>query len=320
MPTTVPIFYATDEKYAPFLSVSLTSLIANTDPTADTTYRILIVHRGLSEESQQLFRQMATDRIAIELYPMESYLIEAINSDRNKLNADYVTMTIYFRLFLSEMFPEIDKAIYLDADTIINADIAQLYRIDLGHDLIAAVADNFVAANPETVYYSEEGLGIPCDQYVNSGMLLMNLKAMREGHFTERFVQLLNKYHFESIAPDQDYLNVMCNGRIHYLDRRWNNMTGDGTEGPDHPKIIHYNLFGKPWHYRDAPLADYFWRYAEGSAYYPRLVAILKEFSQRDPSFDDKRKATMMTGAVSIPKNEVTFRKVAESGVDLRIQ
>ena len=320
MPTTVPIFYATDEKYAPFLSVSLTSLIANTDPTADTTYRILIVHRGLSEESQQLFRQMATDRIAIELYPMESYLIEAINSDRNKLNADYVTMTIYFRLFLSEMFPDIDKAIYLDADTIINADIAQLYRIDLGHDLIAAVADNFVAANPETVYYSEEGLGIPCDQYVNSGMLLMNLKAMREGHFTERFVQLLNKYHFESIAPDQDYLNVMCNGRIHYLDRRWNNMTGDGTEGPDHPKIIHYNLFGKPWHYRDAPLADYFWRYAEGSAYYPKLIAILKEFSQRDPSFDDKRKATMMTGAVSIPKNEVTFKKVAESGVDLRIR
>ena len=320
MPTTVPIFYATDEKYAPFLSVSLTSLIANTDPTADTTYRILIVHRGLSEESQQLFRQMATDRIAIELYPMESYLIEAINSDRNKLNADYVTMTIYFRLFLSEMFPEIDKAIYLDADTVINADIAQLYRTDLGHDLIAAVADNFVAANPETVYYAEEGLGIPSDQYVNSGMLLMNLKAMREGHFTERFVQLLNKYHFESIAPDQDYLNVMCNGRIHYLDRRWNNMTGDGTEGPDHPKIIHYNLFGKPWHYRDAPLADYFWRYAEGSAYYPKLIAILKEFSQRDPSFDDKRKATMMTGAVSIPKNEVTFRKVAESGVDLRIQ
>lgn len=320
MPTTVPIFYATDEKYAPFLSVSLTSLIANTDPTADTTYRILIVHRGLSEESQQLFRQMATDRIAIELYPMESYLIEAINSDRNKLNADYVTMTIYFRLFLSEMFPEIDKAIYLDADTIINADIAQLYRTDLGHDLIAAVADNFVAANPETVYYAEEGLGIPSDQYVNSGMLLMNLKAMRDGHFTERFVQLLNKYHFESIAPDQDYLNVMCNGRIHYLDRRWNNMTGDGTEGPDHPKIIHYNLFGKPWHYRDAPLADYFWRYAEGSAYYPKLIAILKEFSQRDPSFDDKRKATMMTGAVSIPKNEVTFKKVAESGVDLRIR
>ena len=161
MPTTVPIFYATDEKYAPFLSVSLTSLIANTDPTADTTYRILIVHRGLSEESQQLFRQMATDRIAIELYPMESYLIEAINSDRNKLNADYVTMTIYFRLFLSEMFPGLDKAIYLDADTVINADIAQLYRTDLGHDLIAAVADNFVAANPETVYYAEKAWASP---------------------------------------------------------------------------------------------------------------------------------------------------------------
>ena len=320
MPTTVPIFYATDEKYAPFLSVSLTSLIANTDPTADTTYRILIVHRGLSEESQQLFRQMATDRIAIELYPMESYLIEAINSDRNKLNADYVTMTIYFRLFLSEMFPEIDKAIYLDADTIINADIAQLYRIDLGHDLIAAVADNFVAANPETVYYSEEGLGIPCDQYVNSGMLLMNLKAMREAGFVDHFVKLLNAYHVESIAADQDYLNVMCRGRILMLGYEWNTMMADGTSGPEHPKIIHYNLFGKPWHYRDAPLADYFWRYAEGSAYYPKLIAILKEFSQRDPSFDDKRKATMMTGAVSIPKNEVTFRKVTESGVDLRIQ
>ena len=316
----VPVFFTTDEKYAPYLSVALTSLIAKTDPTSDTSYRVIVVHKDLSQQAQEIFQAMSTDKVAVELYPMRDYMIQSINSDHNKLRADYETLTIYFRLFLSEMFPDIDKAIYLDVDTVTNVDIVQLYRIDLGDNFFAAVNDNFVAAGEETSYYTLNALGIPSSEYVNSGVLLMNLKAMREGHFTERFVQLLNKYHFESIAPDQDYLNVMCNGRIHYLDRRWNNMTGDGTEGPDHPKIIHYNLFGKPWHYRDAPLADYFWRYAEGSAYYPKLIAILKEFSQRDPSFDDKRKATMMTGAVSIPKNEVTFRKVAESGEDLRIQ
>lgn len=315
----VPVFFTTDEKYAPYLSVALTSLIANTDPTSDTSYRVIVVHKDLSQQAQEIFRAMSTDKVAVELYPMRDYMIQSINSDHNKLRADYETLTIYFRLFLSEMFPDIDKAIYLDADTVTNVDIAQLYRIDLGDNFVAAVNDNFVAAGEETSYYTLNALGIPSSEYVNSGVLLMNLKAMREAGFVDHFVKLLNAYHVESIAADQDYLNVMCRGRILMLGYEWNTMMADGTSGPEHPKIIHYNLFGKPWNYRDATNADYFWRYAEGSAYYSQLVEGVENFTETDANSDARKKAKLIAGALRVPKNEVTFRKLEEEGVRVRL-
>ena len=232
----VPVFFTTDEKYAPYLSVALTSLIANTDPTSDTSYRVIVVHKDLSQQAQEIFRAMSTDKVAVELYPMRDYMIQSINSDHNKLRADYETLTIYFRLFLSEMFPGLDKAIYLDADTVTNVDIAQLYRIDLGDNFVAAVNDNFVAAGEETSYYTLNALGIPSSEYVNSGVLLMNLKAMREAGFVDHFVKLLNAYHVESIAADQDYLNVMCRGRILMLGYEWNTMRPMGRPGPSIPR------------------------------------------------------------------------------------
>lgn len=315
----IPVFFTTDEYYAPYLSVALTSLIANTDPTADKSYRIIIVYHDLSKGAQDIFRSMATNHVAIELYPIESYMLESINSDRNKLRQDYVTMTIYFRLFISQMFPDLDKAIYLDADTITNVDIAELYHIDLGDNLIGAVNDNFVAATPETSDYVLDALGIPASDYINSGVLLMNLKAMREKHFVDRFTSLLNTYHVESIAADQDYLNVMCKGKILMLGYEWNTMMADGTEGPAHPKIIHYNLFRKPWHYRDAINADYFWRYAEGSSYYPQLVSTVENFTETDVNSDARKKARLVADAIRVPHNEVTFRKLQEKGVQITL-
>ena len=120
MQKTVPVFFTADEGYVPFLSVALTSLISHTDTSGNTRYRIIIVGKGLSEESKTNLTNMATGNVDIELYPMDADYIDSVSDDKNMLRADYITMTIYFRLFIPEMFPDIDKAIYLDSDTVIN--------------------------------------------------------------------------------------------------------------------------------------------------------------------------------------------------------
>ena len=76
----------------------------------------------------------------------------------------------------------------------------------------------------------------------------MNLKEMRLKNFEGHFFSLLNKYRFDTVAPDQDYINAMCNGKIFYIDQKWNAMPNEDQEPLENPSLIHYNLFSKPWH------------------------------------------------------------------------
>jgi len=145
------------------------------------------------------------------------------------------------------MFPEYDKGIYIDSDIVVPGDISELYNIELGDNLIGACSDKSVVDVPELARYMEEAVGVSRYEYINSGVLLMNLKEMRKKEFSKKFLNLLNTYHFDCIAPDQDYLNAMCNGKILYLDEAWDAMPTEGKEPLDNPKLIHYNLFQKPW-------------------------------------------------------------------------
>ena len=57
--------------------------------------------------------------------------------------------------------------------------------------------------------YMEEAVGVSRYEYINSGVLLMNLNKLREKEFDKHFLNLLNTYHFDCIAPDQDYINAI---------------------------------------------------------------------------------------------------------------
>ncbi len=105
MQKTVPVFLPADEGYVPFLSVALTSLISHTDISGNTQYRIIIVGKGLSEESKTNLTNMATGNVDIELYPMDADYIDSVSDDKNMLRADYITMMIDFRLFIPESIP-----------------------------------------------------------------------------------------------------------------------------------------------------------------------------------------------------------------------
>ncbi len=280
---TIPVFYAIDDNYIPFLHVSLLSLKDNRDENKN--YIIHILHSGIKKEHETQINELACDGFRVEFVDVADK-IDALSSELNL--RDYYTFTTYYRIFIAGMFPEYDKAVYLDSDTIVRADVADLFDTQLGDNLIAGIPDGAVSVIPPFQVYTDKVLGIKADKYFNAGIIVMNLKLFREENFYDAFNDLLGKYKFR-VAQDQDYLNVLCRNRVVYLPEVWNVMPvrSVSTEKVANPKIIHYNLTSKPWHYKGLMYEEYFWEYADKSCFAGVIRKELENFSDADKKKDD---------------------------------
>ena len=313
----IPIFFSIDNNYAPYISVALQSIMENA--SKNYKYKIIILHQGLSNENMEKITSIANEEFEIEFIYMLEGLETITDRVENRLRCDYFTLTIYFRLFIPNMFPQYDKGIYIDSDIVVPGDISELYNIELGDKLIGACADKSVVDVPELAKYMEEAIGVDRHEYINSGVLLMNLKEMREKEFSKRFLDLLNKYHFDCIAPDQDYLNAMCNGRILYLDECWDAMPTEGKEPLSNPKLIHYNLFQKPWCYDNIQYEEYFWKYAKKSKYYEQIVKFKNNYSDVQKQSDRECLELLISKGGKMGESDITFKKVMQKGEKIRI-
>ncbi len=279
--TTIPIFYACDDRFAKYAAVSIYSLKKNASRL--NKYNVHVLSTGMSEESRKILLSLADANFSVIFDDVNEYL----STISEKLPVrDYYSVTTYYRFFIAEMHPEYDKAIYIDSDTIVQGDISELYRTELGGDLLAACADRVVTDNDTFGEYVERVLGIPRGEYLQAGMLLINCDKFRVGYVLDRFIQLLNTYNF-IVAQDQDYLNVICRGRVLWLDSRWNAETFCDLAFPiSEANIIHYNMANKPWHFRDCKYADVFWRFAGETPVYSELLRELEEYTDAERERD----------------------------------
>ena len=313
----IPIFFTIDNKYAPYLSTAISSIIENSSKEYD--YKIFILHDGLTEENISKISNLQTEGFDITFREMKEGLELITDRVENRLRCDYFTLTIYFRLFISDMFPEFDKGIYIDSDIIVPGDISELYNYELGENLIGACTDNSIQEIPELINYMENAIGVPKKEYINSGVLLLNLKLMREKEFSKKVLTLLNTYHFDSIAPDQDYINAMCNGKILYLNEEWDAMPNPAKEPLKNPKLIHYNLFQKPWCYDNIQYEDEFWKYATASSFYNEIVEHKNNYSEEQKKSDNDCLGVLITKGDALPNTDVTFKKIYENGGNIRV-
>lgn len=317
MKNIIPVFFTIDNGYAPFLSVALQSAIKNS--SKENTYRAIILHEDLTDENISRISSLATDNFQVEFVQMKEGLESITDRMSNRLRCDYFTLTIYFRLFIPAMFPQYDKGIYIDSDVVITGDLAELFNIDLGDNFIGACADKSVVEVEPLAQYMEQAVGVDRHSYINSGVLLMNLKKLREAELDTHFLSLLNTYHFDCIAPDQDYLNAMCYGKIHYLSDVWDAMPTEDKPEIEDVKIIHYNLFSKPWCYDGVQYGDVFWEYAEDSVYLEEIKAYKENYSDEQKESDSKCLGLLVERGSEIAKSKVTFRRVFESGEKVRL-
>ncbi|MBQ3762707.1 MAG: glycosyltransferase family 8 protein [Clostridia bacterium] len=304
MQKTVPIFFACNDKYVPYLDVALISLIAHTSP--ENTYRITVLKNAISERNQAILKRHETDNVTIDFFDVK----EMLEPIRKQLpDRFYFSVDAYFRLFIETSFPQYDKAIYLDSDVIVLHDVAELYDTDVGGYLLAAAYEQNTDRNPMFTNYVEDIIGIPHKTYFNSGVMVMNLKEFRRFRVQERFLHMLTQYRFDCLAPDQEYLNVICFGRVKYLPTGWNKHSF--PEPPEGElKLCHYALSCKPWHYRDTINGEYFWEYAKDSEFYGLLKSELEGYGEADRERDKAAFSELIKGIEAIYRSDRTFCKL----------
>lgn len=274
----IPIFFAVDDGYIPFLAVALQSLIENS--SKNYYYSIKILYTNIEEENKQKISKYKKENVNIEFVDLNYY----IKKVKDKLyTRDYYTKTTYFRLFIPNLYPQYDKAIYLDSDIVVLGDIAELYNVNMGNNLIAAAPDDVIQTTKVFQEYAEKVVGVAdYRNYFNAGILLMNLDEFRKFNFQEKFLYLLETIKF-TVAQDQDYLNRLCKGKVKIIDKAWDRMpiAIDDMKEED-IKVIHYNLAYKPWHFENVLYKDYFWKYAQKTEFYKQIEDIRKSYTEEE--------------------------------------
>ena len=286
--TRIPIVFAADNYYVPYMAVMIQSIMENADQNRQ--YIFFILHQGISNDNMDLLNKQIAHfhPFSIEFINVSSYI-----GKYNLFVSRHVTVETYFRLLIPELLTEYQKAIYLDGDMICRTDIGELFDINIENYLLASVRDTAVA-----LYYSKKeeeylknihsvlsSLKKP-DEYFNGGMCIFNIELFRKTISTEKLLELAASREWQ--LHDQDVLNYVAEGKTLLLPYRWNFMTmmphseylpehlqNEYQEAQNNPKIIHYAV--KPWScYNYIINFELFWKYATRTPFIDTIIERMK--------------------------------------------
>lgn len=289
----VPVVLASDDAYVPMLTTTIFSMLSNA--SNERHYDVVILERDISAEHKSLMRRF------FERFPNATLRFSdagsLVDGYRLTTNNAHISIETYYRFLIQEVLPGYDKVLYLDADLIVEGDVAELFDVDLGESALGAVRDIDFAGNVgyrdgKRKAYAHDVLGMSDPYgYFQAGVLLLNTAAMRRLHSVDEWLRLAGNESL--IYNDQDVLNAECEGRVTYLDASWNVMTDFSgraervfsfapawafkayQQSRQAPRIVHYAGVEKPWNAVGTDQAERYWRYARKTPFYEELSARL---------------------------------------------
>lgn len=271
------IVYITDKGYFMPTLVSMKSLIESAKDSANK-YNIYCVYSDLNTYEKECFSMLQTDYARIILINRKKLDLRGNNLNTKISNSSTSAVPISLLKFeIADIFPDKDKILYLDGDIIIKKTIDKIFDIDLSDNYVAAVLDI-------GLLYNKNIQACENPKYFNSGMMLLNLKKIREynicnilyekklsstdttfmdqGVLNETFkghtILLPLKYNCLYLGITRArYFRGLALEKINKLYdenyRSWNELFNDAS-------IIHYASKDKPWKYRDGTGAK-LWEY-----------------------------------------------------------
>lgn len=189
-----------------------------------------------------------------------------------------ITTPALYRLKLPSILCDYDKVIYLDTDVLVRGALSDLWNIDISGYYFAGVPIAWAQINKRNRNkWLKISHILTMDNYVNSGVLLMNLKMMREHDIEKKCISLIGNKNFLELDPaDQIILNFVCVNNIAFLPYKFN-VTASNKKEPkkmqafyspkeiqdscDNPVIFHWTGANKPWKFYDIFLAHEWFRY-----------------------------------------------------------
>lgn len=257
----MPIVIVADEAYALPTAAMLISIKSNRKLTS--CYEVNILSNNISDESKQKLKYIADDMFKVNIIEMQQKEILPDIPSQTAIDELPANHSALYKFCIPNLFEKYDKVLYLDCDLLVMDDLSPLFNIDLSGRYVAASADSLQFLRPphfKRIQSSNK-------TYFNSGVMLLNLKKMRE----DNIVNSLIDYRINGINyyMDQDAFNVVFNDNVVYIPFYYNmdyttlrkfNCTelrkyyhlGKYDRLPvlyRRAKIFHFTGFSKPWKY-----------------------------------------------------------------------
>ena len=277
----IPIVFATDKNYYPFLPVALKSIQEHSNE--NYLYKIFVLHESLDKEQMTSLEELETSNYKIKFINVSRY----VSKIKAKLpTRDYYTNTTYYRFFIPRILRMYKKALYLDCDILVRNDISILFNNDIEDYLVGAITEDVMTNINVFGEYVEKVIGINRNNFFNAGVLLLNLKKLRKEKLERKFIDLLSIYKFK-VTQDEDYLNVICKDKVLYINEEWNYCEVN-KHNLSNPSIVHFKMCYKPWHYDNIKFQDEYWKMAKKTSSYNTLLEILKNYSDESKKKDNE--------------------------------
>lgn len=288
----ITVVLSADDNYAAYLGVCIKSIIENTSP--QNRYHLYILDGGISDYHKKLILRMKNSHVEIDFTNMAPYL-KSYDKSLFSLSLHF-TIATYYRFFLPQIFADKDKIIYLDCDTVILKDLAELYKTNIKNFYFAATRDTEIIRGGERLKekyldYFYKKLNLKNHKnYIQAGCLVCNIKKMREDNLTAQLIEKLKEVKTPKFV-DQCIINATCEGMIKFIRQNWNftwhlpfidkeykqyipePYLKRYLQAREDPYIIHFTGNGtKPWLNPALEKADVFWYYARMTPFYEEIL------------------------------------------------
>jgi lipopolysaccharide biosynthesis glycosyltransferase len=245
----VNVAFAVDDQMSEVLPVVLESLVANCSKRA----RVYIMARHLERSYfERIIEEFNSD---LDLCFFD---FSFVNYGENLQMLKHTTESTMDRLLLPELLKELDDVLYLDSDIIIKGDLSELAELDVSSYKVAGRLSTVngwkygwemayrasARLTPEKAWEQRRRLSLEGSldfNTFNAGVIIMNLRMMREDGFTRKYLPYIEGY----AMNDQDALNMYARSNRLELEHEWNAVPSQ--DNTDSAKIIHYAGPIKPW-------------------------------------------------------------------------
>ena len=262
----INICLITDDNYAPYVGVTLYSILKNA--CIDDNFNFHIFDNGISETNKDKLKLIETTNCKINFIDLSEW-VQKINNLQQTI--PHISKTSYLKFFIADILKDFEKIIYLDCDLVVETSLNDLYNINTDDYLLAAVED--VGYTYWSKHNEDLKLKFKC---INSGVMLINCKKWRETNLSQYLLDCAANHDKVGFGQDQPVFNYVCKDKVLFLDHFWNvqdtyfrdeieiNSRNDIENchyAKNNPKIIHYTYIRKPWNYPFMNQAGKFWDY-----------------------------------------------------------
>lgn len=279
--TIVSIALATDKNYFAPTLVAIKSIVLNS--SENYGYRIYILSDSVVNNFQRnIYLSTIENKVNFKMFFITAG--DQIGSVRLSKNGPTkgITQATYYRFLLPNLLKNTSKIVYMDADTVVLDDIAHIYSNDIGDCYVGGVRD-IVGYQDEKTRCQELNID-NLEQYINAGVLLMNLDKLRNDNLSKKMLKLAAEKSFP--YNDQDIINSICYGRIKRLPFDCNVIIDylekpseisevlniDYTKETKEPIILHYAGRAKPWYSSKGRFAHCWWDVVDSFSWYIKLL------------------------------------------------